>query len=95
MLEILYVALPSGPLPVCSNEGSRVRNGPAPLIPWFQPLECIKKKNLPLQNHFDHMLDIWYVTFPSVCVCVCFQVYSNEGLMVQNGPAPGSPVFKL
>ena len=39
MLEIWYVAFPSGPLPrvVCSNEDPRFEDGPAPGGPRFKP----------------------------------------------------------
>ena len=37
MLEIQYVALPSGPLPILFNEYPRVQDGPAPGGPKFEP----------------------------------------------------------
>ena len=36
MLKILYIALPCGPLPSCSSEGPRVRDGPVPGGPRFK-----------------------------------------------------------
>ena len=37
MLEIWYVALPSGPLPSLSNEGSKFEDGLLPGGPKFKP----------------------------------------------------------
>ena len=42
MLEISYVALPSGRLP-SSNEGPGVQDGPWPEGPRFEPLKYIEK----------------------------------------------------
>ena len=42
MLEIQYVALASGPLPILNNEGPRVQGGPAPGVSRFEPWKCIE-----------------------------------------------------
>ena len=36
MLEIRYVALPSGLYKVCSNQGLRIQHGPTPGAPVFK-----------------------------------------------------------
>ena len=47
-------------------------------------------KILRLQNHLAKMLEIRYVALPSSF----YQVCSNVGPSVQDGPAPGGPRFK-
>ena len=42
MLEIQYVVLPSGLLPILNNEGPRFEDGPAPGGPRFEPWKCIE-----------------------------------------------------
>ena len=63
MLEIWYVALPSGPLPSLFKWWPQ-----GPKWPWagglgFETRKILK--NLLLQNCLAQMLEIWYVALPS------------------------------
>ena len=47
-------------------------------------------KDLLLQNHLAQMLEMWYVALPGVL----YQVRSNEGPMMHNGPYPRDTGFE-
>ena len=67
MLEIRYVALPSGPIPSLFKSRSEGSKWPYARGSWFWSIEIHQyyEKNLLFQNHLAQMLEIWYKGFHS------------------------------
>ena len=62
MLEIRYIALPSGPLPILFKSRSEGQTWPYTRSSWVWSVEIHRQyeKNLQFQYHLAKMLEIWY-----------------------------------